>query len=101
MAPKTKTYTVVGMYRDNHQVYVTFVEAGGVAEAVAMAKGELPQECSRCGGVKEEPGAPERPGEMALCIACKGTGVESMIAVLSVFEGEHRDIYEGDELYEE
>lgn len=100
MKSKSK-FTVVGMYKDNHQVYVTSLVAKDVAAAVVGAKGELLQECSRCGGEGGEPGAPQKPGEKALCSGCDGSGKETQIAVLSVFKGEHKDLYGEDELYEE
>ena len=62
-------YTVVGLYTDNKQVYVTHVNAKDVAAAVDKARREM---------------------------AKNGGG-----AVLSAFEGEHRDVYGGDELIED
>jgi hypothetical protein len=38
---KTKVYTVVGLYRDNNQVYVTFVKAFDIHNAVHKAKTEM------------------------------------------------------------
>lgn len=100
MAKVKKDYTVVGLYHDNKQVWIGHVKTAGISEAVAAAKDSCTQECSRCGGIREEPGAPERPGEVALCIGCNGTGVESSIAVLSVFKGKLKDEYGEDELLE-
>jgi len=65
-----KKYTVVGLYNDNHQVWVDFLKAENVESAVR--KGHARMTLSGGGG-----------------------------AVLAVFEGEHKDLYGEDELYEE
>jgi hypothetical protein len=71
-----KTYTVVGLYRDNRQVYVTSVEAKDVEAAVSLAKKEV-------SGSKD------------------GKKFGHEINVLSVFEGEHNDVYGADEIIED
>jgi hypothetical protein len=69
-----KTYTVVGLYRDNKQVWVGTVDAIDAIGAVSKAKRE----------VKE---------------AQKQYDLE--INVLSVFEGDHKDLYGEDEIMED
>lgn len=68
---KTQDYTVVGLYKDNKQVWVGFINARTPVGAMKGAKAEVMDE----------------------------SGLE--IAVLAVFEGEHKDLYGEDELYEE
>lgn len=62
-----KTFTVVGLYQDNKQVWVGHVQAAGALGAVSKAKGM----------------------------------VDCPINVLSVFEGEHKDLYGEDEIIED
>jgi hypothetical protein len=71
-----KTYTVIGLYRDNKQVYVTALEAADVPSAVVAAKAEV-------SGSKD------------------GREFGHEINVLSVFEGDHTDLYGEDELIED
>jgi hypothetical protein len=71
MTGKTKSYTVVGLYHDNKQVWVGHVKAKTVAGAVQRAHMRM-RNCSGQGGG----------------------------AVLSVFNGELTDLYGEDELLE-
>lgn len=89
-----KDFTVVGLYHDNKQVWVGHVQAETVEEAVVKAKSEVSGDCDTCGGGGGDP-------VKDICETCNGTGKESKIAVLSVFEGEHKDVYGEDELIED
>ena len=69
-----KNFTVVGLYLDNKQVWVGHIKAENVQAAVDGAKAKVKKDNKDFG---------------------------NEIAVLSVFKGEHKDVYGGDELYEE
>ena len=88
-----KDYTVVGLYHDNKQVWVGHIKADDVEKAVIAAKDELASDCHNC----DETGL----CGTQTCAVCGGTKKISQIAVLSVFEGEHKDVYGGDELIED
>ena len=89
-----KPYTVVGLYHDNKQVWVGGETAESVEAAVKQAKASVLGGCNECAGDADSGGDED-------CSTCEGTGQVTQIAVLSVFEGEHRDVYGEDELIED
>lgn len=89
-----KVYTVVGLYHDNKQVWVGGETAESVELAVKQAKASVVDDCYSCGGTKAEGGSDD-------CEECSGTGAVTQIAVLAVFEGEHKDVYGEDEIIED
>lgn len=66
-----RTYTVVGMYRTNHQVWVHSCDADSLEEAAEACREEM---------------------------AANSDLDPRHVAVLSVFEGEHPDLWGFDEL---